>query len=220
VRVTRSSKETCSQGCGSGEPPLPRGVPAPHGKFVYREAPEAPRRCRQPPTEARVLGPGRRGSGSVPEAPAAETRSSTSGSPGGGDVRVLVRQGEDRPGGCGRRGRHGRQRLAPLHRELGGALPAGVIRPGRHGVLSSMPDRRMVWRWAHRLEALGLVVLRAWDRVAASAACSPAGNSGQTTPEGRSGQETPRVAAVLETATWQGSKPSRERETPRTERAG
>lgn len=42
------------------------------------------------------------------------------GSPGRGHV----------PGGRGRFGRHGRQRLRPLHRELGGAPSAGVFRPG------------------------------------------------------------------------------------------
>jgi hypothetical protein len=142
------------------------------------------------------------------------------GSPGDGDAGVLVRQELGRPEGSGGYGRHGRQRLTPPHRELGGEPSAGVSAPDWRGALSGAPDRRKAWRWAHRLEAFGLVVLRAWDRVAASATCSPPGNGWQTTPEGRSGQETPRVAAVLETATWQGRKPSREWKTPRTERAG
>ena len=97
------------------------------------------------------------------------------------------------------------------HRELGGAPSRGSFRTGwRDPFVSDESSRRMVWRWALRLEALGLVFLRVWDRVAASTTCSPAGSSWQTTPEGRSGQETPRVAAILEIATWQGSKPSRE----------
>ena len=136
ARARRSSNEAHPQGGDSGEPPIPRGVPASHGKFMYREAPEASRRCRQPPTEVRVLGPGRRGSGSVPEAPAAETRSSTSGSPGRGDVRVLVRQGEgkreDAAGGDGTGGRG----LGPCTASSVEHLPAGVFRPGRCGAPS------------------------------------------------------------------------------------
>ena len=98
-----------------------------------------------------------------------------------------------------------------LHRDLDGAPSRGSFRPGwRDPSVSDESSRRMVWRWALRLEALGLVFLRVWDRVAASAMGSPAGSRWQTTPDGRSGEGTPRVAAILEIATWQGSKPSRE----------
>ena len=127
-----------------------------------------------------------------------------------GDAGSLVRQANGRPGRSGGCGRRRRRRLRPPHRELDGDTFRGSIRTGRRGTPSGRPGRRKARRWALRLGAFGLVVLRAWDRVATSAECSPAGNRWQTTPEGRSGRKTPRVAAVLETATWQGSKPSRE----------
>jgi len=107
----------------------------------------------------------------------------------GGDAGNLVRQVNGRPGRSGGCGRQRRRRLRPSHRELGGDTFRGSIRTGRRGRPSGRPGRRKARRWAARLGAFGLVVLRAWDRVATSARCSPPGNRWQTTPEGRSGQK-------------------------------
>jgi hypothetical protein len=223
----RGTKARRSQGHRTGKPPIPRGVPAPHGRNRVSGGAggvspmqNSPQR-RSGSSDAADEGAGRRG----------KRRLRSSG------LRHLVRQGDedagsllvrDRPQFAGERPTGTERRVwIAAAAEVSAPAPRarrspfrGSLRPGRRGAPSGAPGRRKARRWALRLEALGLVVLRAWDRVAASSERSPSGSRRQTTPDGRSGQETPRVAAVLETATWQGSKPSREWKTPRTERAG
>jgi hypothetical protein len=116
-----------ARACCPGEPPTPRSVPARRGRIAYREAPEASRRCRQPPRKVRVARPGRRGSGSTPEASAAEVRSQhpvlrragmpNPGSPG--ERPTEAADGEDGDG-CG---------FGRGNRELGGGPSTGVSAP-------------------------------------------------------------------------------------------